>query len=180
MKPAHLALLPALASLLLGACLLPQDDTILPDIVPSLNQPPAILEALVQPSTRIFSIDGGSSCPDLVFSAPVEDPDIGDTLYFDYYVDSNADTGLVEQGTVPPSGSAIRTAAASYTVDFAETGPVQVPGTHFVEVLVADGVLVNGMPLPKTVVLPDGGTRQDTTFAVSYVWLVTVTPGGCP
>jgi hypothetical protein len=57
---------------------------------------------------------------------------------------------------------------------------VQTPGMHLVEVLVADGPLVNGMPQPKVVPLDDGGTRTDQTFAVSYTWLVTVTDGGCP
>jgi hypothetical protein len=164
----------------LGACLLPQDDTLLVDIPPPVNQPPAILENQVQPSSRILTVDGGPGCPDLVFSAPVEDPDLGDILYFDFYVDSDADTGQVAQGTIPPSGNAIRTQTATYEVDFASPVPVQVPGTHFVEVLVADGPLVNGMPLPRMVALPDGGTRTDATFAVSYTWLVTVSGGACP
>ncbi len=167
-------------SMVLAACLLPQDDTLLVDIPPPVNQPPAILEDQVQPSSRLFTVDGGPGCPDLVFIAPVEDPDVADVLYFDFYVDSEADTGQVAQGTVPPSGSAIRAQAATYTVDFANPGPVQTPGTHFVEVLVADGPLVNGVPLPRTVALPDGGTRTDATFAVSYTWLVTVSGGPCP
>jgi hypothetical protein len=163
-----------------GACLLPQDDTILEDIPPPVNQPPAIVEDGAQPPTRIFSVDGGAGCPDLTFSVPVEDPDLEDTLYFDFYVDSTADTGQVAQGTVPPSGGFIRTELASYTVDFSKSGPVQTPGMHLVEVLVADGPLVNGVPLPRTVSLPDGGTRVDPTFSVSYTWLVTVTGGNCP
>jgi hypothetical protein len=169
-----------LCSVLLGGCLLPQDDTILEDIPPPINQPPAILENEVQPSSRTFAVDGGTGCPDLVFSAPVEDPDFEDILYYDYYVDSDATTGQVAQGTVPPSGTLVRTETASYTVDFADAGPVQTPGTHLVEVLVADGPLVNGVPQPRTVALPDGGTRVDPTFSVSYVWLVTVTGGPCP
>jgi hypothetical protein len=170
----------AVCAVLLGACLLPQDDTILQDIPPPVNRPPAILENAVQPSSRMFTLDGGTGCPNLVFSAPVEDPDVQDILYFDYYVDPTANTGQVAQGTVPPSGTAIRTEAATYTVSFADAGPVQTPGTHLVEVLVADGPLVNGMPVPRTVALSDGGTRIDATFAVSYVWLVTVTGTPCP
>ena len=166
--------------LLLGGCLLPQEDNILLEIPPPVNQPPGILESEAQPSSRIFTVDGGAGCPDLVFSAPVEDPDVQDTLYFDYYVDSQADSAQVAQGTVPPSGGAIRTEAATYTVDFSTPGLVQTPGMHLVEVLVADGPLVNGVPLPKQVQLADGGTRTDMTFAVSYTWLVTVTDGGCP
>jgi hypothetical protein len=169
-----------LASLGVAACLLPQDDTILEDIPPPVNQPPAIVENEVQPPSRIFSVDGGTGCPDLTFSAPVEDPDFQDILYFDFYVDSSADTGQVAQGTVAPSASYVRTEPATYTVDFSKPGPVQTPGTHLVEVLVADGPLVNGVPVPRTVLLPDGGTRIDATFAVSYAWQVTVTAGSCP
>jgi hypothetical protein len=166
----------ALGAVLYVGCLLPQDDTILEDIPPPVNQPPAILESEVQPSSRAFTVDGGVGCPNLLFSAPLEDPDIQDILYFDYYVD----TAQVEQGTVPPSGNAFRTEAASYTVDFSDAGPLQSPGMHVVEVLVADGPLVNGVPVPRMVLLPDGGTRVDTTYAVSYVWLMTVTGGPCP
>ena len=180
MRAASLVAAAALCALFFGACLLPQEDTLLEDIPPPVNQPPAILENAVQPSARILTVDGGSGCPNLVFSAPVEDPDVRDILYFDYYVDSSADNGQVAQGTVPPSGTALRTEAATYTVNFAEAGPVQTPGTHLVEVLVADGPLVNGMPVPRAVTLPDGGTRIDATFAVSYVWLVTVTGAPCP
>jgi hypothetical protein len=164
----------------LGACLLPQDDNILVDISPPVNRPPGILEAEVEPSNRIFTVDGGAGCPDLTFTAPVEDPDLEDVLYFNFYVDSEVDSAQVAQGTVPPSGSAIRAQPATYSVSFSSPGKVQTPGTHFVEVLVADGPLVNGVPQPKTVALPDGGTRTDDTFAVSYVWLVTVTGGPCP
>ena len=109
----------------------------------------------------------------------MEDPDLADTLYFDYYVDTLGDTGQVAQGTIPPSGNAVRSEAATYTVGFASPGPLP-PGGHLVEVLVADGPLVEGAPVPRTVSLADGGTRVDTTFAVSYVWLVTVTDGPCP
>ena len=164
----------------LGACLLPQDDNILEDLPTAANQPPSILEAQVQPSTRVFAVDGGANCPDLTFSAPVEDADLSDLLYYDYYVDATADTGLVAQGTIPPSGSAFRSEAATYTVHFATPGRLQTPGMHWVEVLVADGPLVNGMPVPISTPLPDGGTTLETTYAVSYVWLVTVTDGGCP
>jgi hypothetical protein len=104
-----------------------------------------------------------------------------DVLYYDYYVDSVDDsTGQVAQGTVPPNGSAIRGQAALYDVDWASPGQLQTPGTHLVQVLVADGPLVNGVPQPRTVALPDGGTRLDTTFAVSFSWQVTVTGGACP
>jgi hypothetical protein len=162
----------AASTLLFAACLLPQEDNILVDLPPPLNRPPRIVESEVQPASRIFSLDGGTGCPELVFSAPAEDPDIADILFYDFYVD--ASSTVVAQGTLSASGTAERTEQARYAVSFATPGPVQVPGTHLVE------VLVNRIPLPRTVALPDGGTRVDPTFAVSYAWQVTVTGGPCP
>jgi hypothetical protein len=167
-----------LSVLALTACLLPQEDNILQDIPPLLNRPPRIVEGAVQPASRIFTVDGGGGCPQIVFSAPLEDPDLLDLLYFDFYVDGS--TTVVAQGTVPPDGSAQRSTLATYTVSFTSPGPVQTPGTHLVELLAADGPLVNGSPQPRTVALPDGGTRVDPTFAASYVWQVTVLGGACP
>ncbi|HXX29969.1 MAG TPA: hypothetical protein VEJ89_04565 [Myxococcaceae bacterium] len=171
----------ALAGALHGsACLLPQTDTILPDIPPPLNQPPRIVQSGLQPPTSIFQVDGGPGCPELVFAAPVEDPDVNDVIFYDYYVDANVNPGPVTQGTLAPSGEPLRTEEASYTVSFSVPGPLTSPGTHLVEVVVADGPLINRVPLPRTVQLPDGGTRTDPTFAVTNAWEVTVTGGPCP
>jgi hypothetical protein len=168
----------AASTLLLTACLLPQDDNLLIDLPPPLNRPPRIVESAVQPASRILTVDGGAGCPQLVFSAPAEDPDTADILFYDFYVD--ASSTVVAQGTLSPSGSVQRTEEAAYAVSFATAGPVQAPGTHLVEVLVADGPLVNRVPLPRTVLLPDGGTRVDPTFAASYAWQVTVEGTPCP
>jgi hypothetical protein len=171
----------ALAGALLGgACLIPQEDNILPDLPPPLNQPPRIVESEVQPPTSIFSVDGGTGCPAVVFQAPVEDPDVNDLLFFDYFVDANLNPNSVAQGTISPSGVPLRTEMATYTVAFPSGSPASSPGVHLVEVVVADGPLINRVPLPRTVPLPDGGTRIDPTFAVSHAWQVTVTGGACP
>jgi hypothetical protein len=168
------------ACLLLSACLLPQEDALLVDLPPPLNRPPRILEEMVQPSSRIFTVDGGAGCPALVFTAPVEDPDTLDVLFYDFYVDADVNPADVAQGLIPASGTLLRSQRATYTVDFASPGPVQTPGTHLVEVLVADGPLVNRVPLPRSVALGDGGTRLDPTFVVSYAWQVTVSGSPCP
>ncbi|HMK74028.1 MAG TPA: hypothetical protein VK454_11860 [Myxococcaceae bacterium] len=164
------------AAFLGGACLIPQEDNILPDLPPPLNQPPRIVESEVQPPETLFSVDGGTGCPPLLFQAPVEDPDVNDLLFFEYFVDANS----VVQGTIPPSGAPLRTEEAAYTVTFPSGTPASNPGIHLVELVVADGPLINRVPLPRTVPLPDGGSRVDPTFAVSHAWQVTVTGGACP
>lgn len=167
-------------ALLGGGCLIPQEDNILPDIPPPLNQPPRIVETAVQPPATIFQVDGGTGCAGVVFRTPVEDPDVNDLLFFDYFVDANVNPNSVAQGTLAPSGVPLRTDEATYTVSFAAPGPASSPGIHLVEVVVADGPIVNRVSLPRTVPLPDGGTRVDPTFAVSHAWQMTVTDGGCP
>jgi hypothetical protein len=39
-----------------------------------------------------------------------------------------------------------------------------------VEVLVSDGALVNRDPQPRKVILLDGGTALDPSYAVTYAW----------
>jgi hypothetical protein len=86
----------------------------------------------------------------------------------------------VKQATITNNGQAERSDPASYEVSFATPGPLQQPGDHVVEVLVADGALVNRDPQPRTVILLDGGTALDPSYAVTYAWTVTVLAGPCP
>jgi len=168
------------SAVMLPACLIPQTDYILQPLPPAKNQPPRILESLVQPPGRFVTVRNGSSCPNLAFSAPVSDPDVTDTLVYNFYVDADVNPGFVKQGIIGVDGQAIRSEPATYEVSFATANPLQQPGDHLVEVLVADGQLAGRTPLPRPVQLPDGGTVLDTTFAVTYAWAVTVTVGPCP
>lgn len=168
------------AAVVLPACLIPQTDYVLEPLAPEKNQPPRILEELVQPPGRFVTVKNGSSCPNLVFSAPVSDPDVADTLVYNFYVDADVNPSFVKQGIIGADGQVIRSEPATYEVSFATANPLQQPGDHVVEVLVADGQLAGRTPLPRPVQLPDGGTVQDTTYAVTYAWTVTVTAGSCP
>lgn len=59
------------AAVLLPACLLPQEDHIIQPLPPLMNQPPRILEDLLQPASRFVTVRNGSDCPNLTFLAPV-------------------------------------------------------------------------------------------------------------
>jgi hypothetical protein len=168
------------AAVVLPACLLPQEDHIIQPLPPLMNQPPRILENLLQPSSRFVTVRNGTDCPNLTFLAPVSDPDINDTLIYNFYVDPDLFPAFVKQATITNNGQAERSDPATYEVSFATPGPLQQPGDHVVEVLVSDGALVNRDPQPRKVILLDGGTALDPTYAVTYAWTVTVVQGSCP
>jgi len=169
------------AALVLPACIIPQTDNILEPIPAALNRPPRILEDSLQPPGRFVTVKNGSGCPNLAFVATVADADVNDTLYYNFYVDADLNPGFVKQGVIGTDGQVVRSEPATYEVSFATANPLQQPGDHVVEVLVADGPLVGRTPQPpKPVSLPDGGTFQDASYAVSYAWTVTVVAGACP
>ncbi len=168
------------AALVLPACLVSQEDHIIQPLPPPRNQPPRILESLLQPATRFVTVKNGIDCPNLAFFAPVSDPDVADTLIYNFYVDPDLFPAFVKQATITNNGQADRSDPASYEVSFASPGSLQQPGDHVVEVLVSDGALVNRDPQPRKVTLLDGGTALDPTYAVTYAWTVTVLAGPCP
>jgi hypothetical protein len=168
-------------AVLLPACLLPQEDHVIQPLPPAMNQPPRILESLLQPSNRFVTVRNGSDCPNLIFSAPVADPDVQDPLIYNFYVDADRFPAFVKQATISADNKTVdRPDPATYEVSFAIPGPLQEPGEHVVEVLVSDGALVNRNPQPRTVILLDGGTALDPTYAVTYAWAVTAVAGPCP
>ena len=180
MKAARLT--PALlaAALALPGCLISQEDHIIQPLPPAMNQPPFIREDKLQPPSRFVTVRNGVDCPNLTFLAPVSDPDVGDTIIYNFYVDPDVNPNFVKQATLSNNGLPDRSDPATYEVSFAAPTPLQQPGDHVVEVLVSDGALVNRDPQPRPVTLLDGGTALDPTYAVTYAWIVTVVPGPCP
>ncbi len=168
-------------AVLLPACLLPQEDHIIQELPPALNQPPRIQEDLLQPPSRFVTVKNGSDCPNLIFQAPVADPDVGDTLIYNFYVDADRFPAFVKQATISADAKTeVRPDPATYEVSFATPGPLQEPGEHVVELLLSDGALVGRDPQPRQVTLLDGGTAPNPTFAVTYAWTVTTVAGSCP
>src|SRR5262249_55039215 len=134
----------------LPACLISQEDHIIQPLPPAKNQPPRILEVLLQPPGRFFTSRNGLDCPNLFFSAKVADPDVNDTLFYNFYVDANVSPAPVKQSSISnPSKEDVRVEAATYEFSFATVGALQQPGDHVVELLLADGPLINGQPQPR-------------------------------
>lgn len=172
------ALVVALGFLAFG-CLVPQDDHVLQDL-PATNHPPRIAEDSVAPS-RLVTTGNDPSCT-LQFSAAVEDDDVGDPLYAYWYISdlsSLATIPYVTSSISNPTGQVRRNDAAELTINFASPNPLQSAGVHLVELIVADGVVINRVPQPRDL-LPDGGVGTES-FATSYAWVVNVTSGAaCP
>ena len=166
--------------LALVGCLVPQDDHVLQDL-PQVNHPPRIAEDSVQPQPRIITTGNDPSCPSLQFSAAVEDPDLADRLFYYWYVsdlDSPTPVEIAENVILNPTGQERRKDPAQLVVDFNSPSQFQVPGVHVLELLVADGAVINHEPQPRDVPL-DGGTGV-LTYAATYAWVVNVTSGTCP
>jgi hypothetical protein len=70
-----------------GGCLLPQEEIFLNEFPEPRNRPPRIVEQQVQPTDRIIRGYGSDAMCELQFSVIVEDPDVSDTLYVNWFVD---------------------------------------------------------------------------------------------
>jgi hypothetical protein len=55
---------------------------------------------------------------------------------------------------------------------FDRENPLHALGPHTVEALVSDGVVFNHDPQKRHIALPDGGTIDDESYAVTYAWFV--------
>ncbi|MFL5318780.1 MAG: hypothetical protein ACJ790_03930 [Myxococcaceae bacterium] len=181
-------------------CIIPQDDHVLEPLTPVLNRPPRIVPSQIKPVDVPVRINNGLNC-NVTFSVNVEDPDVADPINYDYFIDYDPSPGAVnpiynQLGTsLPNSGRAQRSAAAAVTFLASPDLKLFTVGTHFVEIVVADGpintqtleaVTFNpGPPLPDggtsngppVVPLPDGGASQ--RYADYYIWTVITTPGDC-
>jgi hypothetical protein len=170
----------ALVGLTLSACLVPQDDHVLQDL-PNTNHPPRIAEDSVSPG-RIVNTGNQTTCPPLTFSAAVEDDDVGDSLNAYWYISDLTNLATLpsaESSIANPTGEVRRKDPAQLTINFAAPNPLQTPGVHVVELVLADGTVINRVPQPRDL-LPDGGVGTPA-FAVSYAWVVNVSSGTlCP
>jgi hypothetical protein len=172
----------------LGGCIIPQNEEYLSSLPEQLNHPVRIVEQQVAPSERIIRGYGTDKLCELTFSVPVEDPDIGDTLFAYWFVDydanqprdADAENIIEPKGNKPP-----RDERASFVARFnpADINPLNLPGEHVVEVIVTDSALDDGrVPLPKnTFPLEDGTEYRDPGYSATYAWFVRTEAGGdCP
>ncbi|MBM7115954.1 hypothetical protein [Archangium primigenium] len=169
----------------LSGCLIPQDEAFLSEVPIPRNRPPRIVEKQVQPSERIIRGYGSDFCG-LEFSVIVEDPDVGDVLTANWFIDYDPSLprGADRAVRLEPSadGNVVRDERAYFQPNFnsAAFDRLNVPGDHIIEVLVADSALVGRDPQPTVVKLPDGQDFSDPGYTASYVWFVRTEAGtGC-
>jgi hypothetical protein len=163
-----------------AGCLVPQDDHVLQDL-PQLNHPPRIVEDGLSPQPRLINTD--KACGELQFSAPVEDPDLGDLLVTQWFLSDFANTTplnpVKQEAVTNATGQAIRKDPANFTLRLQDTANPITPGLHVVELLLSDGTVINRVPQPRDVPC-DGGTGI-LTYTTTYAWMVNVADTGvCP
>ena len=121
------------------------------DIPPPVNQPPAILESQVQPSSRDLHRGRRRRAAPTSSSARRWRTRTSRTFCTSTTTWTPATGGARHRPARAATPSAPKPPPTPWS--FADAGPVQTPGMHLVEVLVADGPLVNGVPVPRTVTL---------------------------
>ena len=169
-----------------GGCLLPQEEIFLNEFPQPRNRPPRLVEQHVQPSERIIRGYGSKDVCQLQFSVIVEDPDIGDTLYVNWFVDydPSQQRGADHVERIQPNSGNTKEARDQRgtfnpkipSIDFSR---LNAPGDHVVEVIVSDTPLVGREPEKTPIRLEDGTETYDLGYAATYAWFVRTEAGGC-
>lgn len=182
---ARLLLLGGLA-LMESACLLPQDDTVLPDLPPKKNSPLRVLAPSIKPEQRKATIHVGTvseTCPRPEFSMTVSDDDTADQIRSVWFVDPRpnyeptATNPAFSGGVIFGGTSVTRQVTAPNAMLTFLTGLVD-GKEHLVEAWVTDSEFDPNAP-PTSVSRPnrtlsDGTVVPDIAYTDSNVWVVTV------
>lgn len=182
---ARLLLLGCLA-LMESACLLPQDDTVLPDLPPKKNSPPRILVPSVIPDQRRKTIQVGTpgpTCPPTEFSMTVADDDVADPIRSQWFVDPDVDyvqsaTHPVFSGGVIFGTDAVNRQVKAPNAMLTYLSSLKDGREHLVEAWVTDSEFDKDAPPTKVSrpprILSDGTEVTDTGYTDSNVWFITV------
>lgn len=176
------------------ACLLPQDDDILTTVPPAANRPLRVIQNLALPAQRETTVQLASNCVNrTTFSVTVNDPDVGDRIAAQWFIDPNES---YVGGTPGNPGMATSAGSTEREVGAPRTftnllGALADGRKHRVEVVVTDGdfrvdeltdpVTMEQKPYLKVVrdaVNAAGVPLQVEAFRDEYVWLVEVR--ACP
>lgn len=197
---------PALATmLLLGisvfahmGCLIPQEDQVVSDLPAAANRPLRIVPGFAQPEQRVSTVNLGTGCERVPFQVRVEDPNLGDVIVALWFIDPN-DRYVAEPGKPVILGNSGRPVGAGSTARLVMTNAqfftqlASFRGEHRVEVVVTDGIFIEGQrldsqgdPQPFLEVYRDT-VRSPTTgevvpveaFRDEYVWIVDVQNQPC-
>lgn len=167
----------SLAAAVLGSsCLLPVESDLMPELPPRKNRPPRIIPLAPSSSEQRISMKCNTPQP-LEFQVSVEDPDIGDQIVAHWYThEDNGDNSSVEhfrrQQSKPIGPGGLTTDIFFWTEQLGGTGLQN--GTHIIELVIADGILVNREAIPKLVELPDGGSVEDRRYVEFMSWTVVL------
>lgn len=177
-------------ALLEGACLIPQDDTVLPDLPPKKNSPLRVLAPTAKPAQRRTTVQVGTPGPTCLrpeFSMTVLDEDTGDPIRSQWYVDPTATyeqtpTNPVFTGAVIFGGTSTTRQVTAPNAMLTFLASLVDGKEHLVEAWVTDSEFTPDAP-PTSVfrdqrVLPDGTEVPDTAYTDFNVWVVKVEP--CP
>jgi hypothetical protein len=176
------------------ACLLPQDDQIITELPQAANRPLRVLQNLAFPEQRETVAKFGTSCPPPVFSVKVDDPNLGDTIRSQWFIDPiERYIGGVPGNpvTLDSAGSTVRTVNA--VTQFTSRLKTLTDGKkHRVEVVVTDGEFIesqgrdaNGEPQPYLDITrpafrtPTGEEIKVLAYRDDYVWLVEIDTAPC-
>ena len=124
-------------------------------------------------------VNFGPSCPSYTFVASVEDPDLGDTIYWRQFIDyqknlATSDADPRYQTVPPPPASQTRNSLINFTIQSTDVRFGPNPGLtgepHFVELFVADRPFYTDAraPIGQAIQDPDGLTDN-------VIWTVVFT-----
>jgi len=168
-------------AVVMGGCLVPQDYRFSDDPPPFKNNPVTIVSPPFPEGTTLTANNGqggptATACR-LSFRISASDPDLDDLLTVRWYVDYDRNPVIFREDLLQNLGSPIR-GPAELTMDLGVPGnPLSSQGIHVLEVLVADGQVVNRQPLPRSSD-PDAG--ENPTYMDEHAWIVRTETGDCP
>lgn len=164
-----------------SACLMPQDDTYFTGQADRRNRPPRIVERQIKPDARVLETNNGQNC-ELQFEVLVEDPDVDDVISVSWFVDfgRGGPSGAFSEQKLTNNTKAQRDHRGSLTMAISQVNnPLNPPGLHLVEALVADARLIDREPVNREVRGEEGVLLIDPGYAVSYAWFVETVAGDC-
>jgi hypothetical protein len=183
-------LLLGLVALLESACLIPQDDPVLPELPPKKNSPLRVLAQTMKPAQRRTTVLVGMlgpSCPRPEFSLTVADDDTGDPIRSQWYVNPRPDyqptaNNPVFSGATIFGGTAVNRTVTAPNAMLTYLDSLNRNEEHLIEVWVTDGEFDPNAPPTQASrpdrTLPDGTVVADPPSTGFNVWVVKVV--NCP
>lgn len=161
-------------------CLVPQDYRFSDDPPPFKNNPVKIVlpvEPDVTTLTLNNGVGGGTACVQ-DFTVQATDPDLNDLITVQWFVDYDKELNprYFREFPLANLGSPTRPPNTLHMDLNSPGNPLAPQATHVLEVLVADGQLINRVPQDKS---DDPDAGPNPSYVDRYVWVVKTEPGDC-